>query len=286
MVLLRARAIVLTLALAAVAIALPSLAPPAAAIIGGHSTSSATVPWQAAINLSDGPDHSGCGAVIVSPSWILTSAHCVKSADPSDFQVYTGLDHAAHVSSYAHSVDAVVIHRDYDPDAPTTDSAGMVIVDGTVDDDIAMVHLRRPLRVSALTRPVFLPSARDEAAIWTGDVLSVSGWGQVSRSGGRRAAVLQSASVRMLGKPGARCGRYRQIPPKTLLCAGRLGGGVDSCDGDSGGPLTDRVGTRTVLIGLVSTGQGCADPRYPGLYTRVRLYVPWIVDVMSGRVRR
>jgi trypsin len=42
----------------------------------------------------------------------------------------------------------------------------------------------------------------------------------------------------------------------------------DACKRDSGGPLVAKFGTRLVLVGLVSWGQGCAEAKYPGVYTR------------------
>jgi trypsin len=42
----------------------------------------------------------------------------------------------------------------------------------------------------------------------------------------------------------------------------------DACKRDSGGPLVAKFGTRPVLVGLVSWGQGCAEAKYPGVYTR------------------
>lgn len=47
---------------------------------------------------------------------------------------------------------------------------------------------------------------------------------------------------------------------------------------DSGGPLTTN---KNVLIGVVSTGVGCARPGLPGIYTRVSEFVDWIEDVIA-----
>ena len=44
-----------------------------------------------------------------------------------------------------------------------------------------------------------------------------------------------------------------------FLCAGAAG--KDACYGDSGGPLTSDSGDQAVLIGAVSTGDGCAKVR-------------------------
>ena len=62
--------------------------------------------------------------------------------------------------------------------------------------------------------------------------------------------------------------------------------GSDSCSGDSGGPAfifpEDKQPSAPVLIGIVSRGYGgnkeagCAELNFPGIYTRVASYLPWI----------
>ena len=57
---------------------------------------------------------------------------------------------------------------------------------------------------------------------------------------------------------------------ESMLCAGEAG--KDSCEGDSGGPLT----YNDVHIGIVSWGQGCALPGYPGVYAQTDAFLDFI----------
>lgn len=59
-----------------------------------------------------------------------------------------------------------------------------------------------------------------------------------------------------------------------MFCASAAG--KDSCQGDSGGPAISTVGTTKYLVGVVSWGYGCADPRYPGVYSNVSYARAWI----------
>ena len=70
-----------------------------------------------------------------------------------------------------------------------------------------------------------------------------------------------------------------RLNPSLHLCAGEQVG-VDSCSGDSGGPLIVRAGSgrwsRSFLVGVVSGGpESCAQGR-AGYYARVSSYVQWI----------
>ena len=63
-----------------------------------------------------------------------------------------------------------------------------------------------------------------------------------------------------------------------MFCAGVQKGGVDTCQGDSGGPLVyeNPYTERSVQIGVVSWGDGCARRNLPGVYVDVAKYIRWI----------
>ena len=63
----------------------------------------------------------------------------------------------------------------------------------------------------------------------------------------------------------------------TMICAGSMEGGIDSCQGDSGGPLICLNGNNEAVVqGIVSWGEGCAEPNKPGIYAAVGNVTEWI----------
>jgi trypsin len=63
-----------------------------------------------------------------------------------------------------------------------------------------------------------------------------------------------------------------------MICAGVTGGGKDACHKVSGGPLV--VGDQ--LVGIVSSGIGCAKAQYPGVYSNyatIKRYVRNVTGV-------
>ncbi|XP_035771786.1 complement factor I [Neolamprologus brichardi] len=91
---------------------------------------------------------------------------------------------------------------------------------------------------------------------------------------GRSASVLLWANVSLIND----CGRFygNRFKPG-MMCAGDVEGSVDSCQGDSGGPLVcvDELGV-SYLWGIVSWGERCGQPGFPGVYTQVAHYFEWI----------
>ncbi len=60
---------------------------------------------------------------------------------------------------------------------------------------------------------------------------------------------------------------------------------TDTCQGDSGGPLMMFTSSRQwLLVGLTSYGEGCAEPAYSGVYTRVAAFQSWINLNTNGSV--
>ena len=63
---------------------------------------------------------------------------------------------------------------------------------------------------------------------------------------------------------------------ENMFCAGYRGGRIDSCAGDSGGPLLCQKDQVWIVYGITSFGEGCGRQGKYGIYAKVPNYSEWI----------
>jgi trypsin len=239
-----------------------------------------------------------CGGSFVSPTQVVTAAHCMFDPDGRDVvAVSVGPAEGRDKPGSHASAQSVNVHRDY----------------GTRGDshDIALVTVAQPF---AGVDTVALPSPAQVASLTAGGAqVTSAGWGRTS-SGGSAPREFLVADLTVI--PNSVCanasGTYRvggvtydgigsSFHESTMLCAGGATAAsqpIDTCQGDSGGPLVAGTGSSAVLVGVVSWGIGCAGMNdgdvlrwlTPGVYTRVGTYLDWLtaqgVEVAPQAVTR
>ncbi|XP_074053049.1 serine protease 33-like [Macrotis lagotis] len=238
-------------------------------IVGGKNARERAWPWQASLRRSRA--HI-CGATLISPSWVLTAAHCFDlPIKVSEFQIVLG--ELQLFSSPGHSISSSVSKVILHPEFSVGDSS---------IDDIALLKLARPLYFTPWILPVCLPEANNLLPLNL--TCFVTGWGNVMEGVQlSRPYHLQEAKLPLIS--AKECNKIlnndlHKVTNK-MICAGYMKGGVDACQGDSGGPLVCSDMGSWFLVGIVSWGIGCAQPRKPGVYTLVSAYGDWIQREVS-----
>jgi hypothetical protein len=244
-----------------------SSAQAASRIVGGDDVKEENyTKWQNIIALGVTEEHimdgQFCAAVYLRDRYALTAAHCVRDDTFSYYPNGQGIE--AWTKAYdlrrvdyrnRHDVIGVYTHPHYAFKKKIYDVA-LIEFDHIPD--------MPPLSIA----PVQIES---QPAL-------IAGWGFASRY--RLPYKLQEAAVPIQNDSickGSDIGPDYDL--NTMLCAGYPEGGIDSCSGDSGGPILSEDG---MLLGLVSWGYGCALPGSYGVYTR--LSNPEIVSWIDRRI--
>lgn len=229
-------------------------------IVGGFQINITQVPWQ--VSLQTYGSHF-CGGSIIGDKWILTAAHCtsaVPHAQSYTIRIGSTLNKKG---GTLYKVKRIVQHKQYN---------GRI-----VDFDYSLLELVDSIQFSESAQPITLPDDQDH--VKDNQTCLVTGWGDTKSF--ERNDRLRGAEVPIVNQE--KCSKaYRRYGGVTsrMLCAGFDKGGKDACQGDSGGPLV-AINSKTnspVLVGVVSWGYGCAQPSYPGVYSRVQVARSWIRD--------
>lgn len=252
--------------------------------------------------------HHRCGGAYIGDDWVLSAAHCFVGVDGDvikQWRIRLGTQRLDDPKNpgVTFAIDRVAYHRDFKNTSP-------------YPNDIALIHIVRDAQTRRNPAAVFKairPITEADGAIESFDSLRVTGWGRTkprvaSSKGIARDGTINHGSAALLEvdlKPRAACDKvagYGAISTTKTICAGAEVAGAqtfdravsalslpvallnrtvkDTCNGDSGGPMTVERGTarapNRVLVGVVSWGQGCAQAGIPGVYTLVSAFAPWI----------
>lgn len=163
-------------------------------------------------------------------------------------------------------------------------------------NDIAILELNRSVRKSPYVIPICLPRPQFRSERFAGARPTVVGWGTTYYGiytskfkfkwrvlikfrqlsiGGKESTVQRQAVLPVWRNEDCDAAYFQPIS-NNFLCAGYSQGGKDACQGDSGGPLMLRTEGHWMQIGIVSFGNKCGEPGYPGVYTRLTEYIDWI----------
>lgn len=238
-------------------------------IVGGKGATFGEWPWQVLVREATWLGlftKNKCGGVLITDKFVITAAHCQPGFLASLVAVFGEHDISGELEpkrSVTRNVKRVIVNRDYDP--------------ATFANDLALLELESPIVFDSHIVPICMPA---DNADFTGQMATVTGWGRLKYNGGV-PSVLQEVHVPIMENTVCQemfqTAGHSKLILDSFLCAGYANGEKDSCEGDSGGPLTiQRPDGRWTLVGTVSHGIKCASPYLPGVYMRTTYFKPWL----------
>ncbi|XP_035790730.1 serine protease grass-like [Anopheles albimanus] len=252
----------------------------------GNTTDPFEYPWMVVLRYErQGQFEDQCGGSLINNRYVLTAAHCVETGNgwnlisvrlgehdkskPIDCIVYSDGAKSCANPPIVLGIESTVVYPEYNiPFAR---------------HDIALIRMPQEITYSDSIQPICLPTREDVRKLPLPRFI-VAGWGKTENQ--TDSDVLMQATLDSV--PVSECrGLLERINAKIDLseehqmCAGGKNR-IDSCKGDSGGPLgfsVGLIGARFVEFGIVSTGiPSCGERSVPGIYTRVAPYMDWIID--------
>lgn len=281
-------------------------------IIGGKETKRGELPYQAVLGYRGRRKKTkyNCGGTLINRRYVITAAHCQHKRIPrlQIREVVIGewdLEHDPDcegdkggckagspfkkVQRFEVTNEDITVHEDWD--------LNKVVDQG---NDIALIRLPRLATTyfedfDEIVGPVCLgwdktievPDAQHLVSGWGRTNNDAYDRGDIGVSGAHSSKLLKLEVPRIpLDKCKADFPIFKDLTLKQI-CAGGIKG-QDSCSGDSGGPLvaTDTsiagpIQSPKYLVGIVSFGTKKCGQGYPGVYTSIQYYLPWIIANME-----